>query len=213
MQNINTNLAKKNSLITTMIVILICSTLVLFSFFLVGQKSPTYSKTDIAKKELTNSYGEIVKKIISDFEKEWTSLEMHKNPNNYLGDLVTGPLYDYYQRHPLYQNQSSFLISSELEITEIKVLEFDDNVFKAIACINWGIDQVDTNGSLLKKYGTSKIQKFYAFFREKGKWKLGLFIDITNPHAGQQEWEYLPADLKNYVGKFTPFTYMKCLSN
>jgi hypothetical protein len=213
MQNISINLSTKKVIISILIVTLLCLSLVLIYLFKVDQNTAIFRKTDITRNELTNSHGEIVKKIISDFEQVWTSLDMHKNPNRYLSDLVTGPLLTYYQKHPLYQNLGSFLISRELGITEIKVLEYDDKVFKAIACIDWGIDQVDSNGNLIKHYEKSKILKFYTFFRENEKWKLGLSIDITNPDAGLHEWEYLPADLKKYVGEFTPFTYMKCLSN
>ena len=211
MQDINsTKKFKKKVQYFIFFFIVICFVLSLFAFLNWEQTRTTLKKTEEIETLLTEEHMAEAKKAVQHFEASWMGLEMHKNPKYYYEELITGPLLRSYINQLNFQSENVWLIPFQTDIMDIRVVEYDDQNMKVIACLDQRIKGVDHSGTAIEEYPLRRIIMFYVFVKDGESWKVGNFLDITDPKQALQDWDFMPKDLKDITGDISSIVYKKC---
>lgn len=189
-----------------------CVALSLYVFLSQDISQTAYPKyeEDEAEALLTIEHGDAAVAGVNHFEQTWFSLEMHKDPKPYLYELLTGPLLNYYVNQVHYQEDGDWLIPGQTDVLDLKVVDFNDQRMKVIACLNQGIIRVNRSGTVIERYPLRRIAKLYVLILDEGSWKVGNFIDITDPEQALQDWDFMSKDLKKIIGEIRSFVYNSC---
>lgn len=186
-------------------------TLFLFAFFNWGQNnSTTYQKTQEIEAFLTREHGDEVRVVILHFEKTWFNFEMHKDPEPFMRELITGPLLEYYLKQINNQDNDYWLIPGQIDIFGLKVVDYSEKSMKVIACLNQGTDKVTREGIITERYPIHQVVKLFILIRADGSWKFGNMIDMTDLKQALQDWDFLPQELKDISGEIDMLVYKNC---
>lgn len=192
--------------------VLVCITLILYAFINWDQsKSTAYQKTQEIEALMTREHADEAKAVILNFEQNWFSFEMHKDPEPYLRELLTGPILNYYLK--LINNQDSidyWLIPSQIDVTDLKVVDYNKESMKVITCLNQGTDKITHDGIITERYPMHRLIKLFFLLKADGSWKIGNVLDITDPKQALQEWDFMSQDLKGITGDISSLVYDSC---
>ena len=152
------------------------------------------------EKKLTEQYGQEVSFLVENFEMRTGSFEGHYN-NDMLIDTATGD----YLEHLMQSNPDMapyWLIVTNVEIKHIRVIEYQPEEIKTIACMVRDIEErTPKTGEWIKSYGPNKICKLYVFSLVNNKWKVAATFNTTNPNDIAHDWTYAPEWLKEVIGE------------
>src|SRR5262249_4723548 len=139
---------------------------------------------------------------IENFETKWSALESIRNPGIQT-EVATGPYLDYFGNARLgdaVYKEPFWLVTRAVVVTNVRVLEYNTEGFRAIACITKSLNETDTAGIVQKSLAPYKFRGIYVFVRDSNRWKLEAFFDTTDPEKSLRDWDYASDWLKQTVG-------------
>jgi hypothetical protein len=147
---------------------------------------------------LTQVHGDEVRSSIAHYWMLLGSLEARHNPD-VIYAVATGELADYLveaYKKVNYSNEPYLLLTTAVEIRKLRIVEFDSQRFKSIACVKESINRVAlTDERLLDSYQTDRCYIF-VFLNNDQIWKVAGYIDIDDP----QSYSSAPDWLKTIIG-------------
>lgn len=198
----------------TVIFAVVCIALILYIIINWGQsKSTAHQKKQETEVLLTKEHGDEARSVILHFEQTWFSIEMHKDPEPYLRELLAGPLLDYYLKLINNLDSDYWLIPGRVDVIDLKVVEYGNESMKVITCLNQGTDKVTRDGTILESYPIRKLVKLFILIKTDDSWKIGNVIDMTDPKQALQDWDYTSQDLKSITGDIGSLVYNSCQIN
>jgi hypothetical protein len=177
-------------------------------------KSASFQKTQEIEALLTREHSDEARAVILYFEQTWFNFEMHKDPEPYLRELLTGPLLGYYLKQ--INNQDSieyWLIPGQTNVIDLKVVDYSKESMKVITCLNQGTDKITREGVIAERYPIRRLVKLFILIKAGGSWKIGNVIDMTDPKQALQEWDFMSQDLKGITGDIGSLVYNSCQTN
>lgn len=161
--------------------------------------SESVRATAEAERALTVVYGVEARNTIENFESKWLGFEAHRSPATQSG-LATGPYLEYwgYAREgtALY-NEPSWRITRSAFVKSVRVLEYNPERFKAVACVIKNSDEVTQEGVVNETLSPLEICGVYVFVRQDSVWKLAGFFNTADP----RDWDHAPDWLKQIIGE------------
>jgi hypothetical protein len=188
----------------------ICAALGIYGIVKLGQSNNLSLYAEAREVLLTREHGDEAREAVMYFEQNWLSLEMHKAPKTFIVELLSGPLLHSYTNPFNFQDEVNWLIPSQTRVTNLRIVDYSDQMMKVIACLNQRIDKVDHLGTVIEQYPVRQIVKYYVFILDAGSWKVGYFLDFTDPKQALQDWDFLPNELKDVTGDINSFVYKSC---
>ncbi len=153
-----------------------------------------------AERQLTAQHGQEVSRLIIDFERKAGSLDRHYN-NDMLTEITTGPFLEYLARFEP-EKESYWLITTNVQIEHIRVLEYSPNRIKAVACMMREIEErTAITGEWIKSYSPNEICVLYVFSLENKVWKVAAVFNTTDPTKIDRDWTYAPDWLREVIGE------------
>lgn len=149
--------------------------------------------------QLNELYGTEVEDTIASFESQWLSLEAHLNPS-LQSELATGPYLEAFgyasQGQDLY-NEPFWLVTTSASVQSIRVLEYNSERFKTVACVTSYGNRLTTDGEFIEQLSPYEFCGVYVFAREDNLWKLAGFFNM----ADRRDWDYAPNWLQEIIGE------------
>jgi len=178
--------------------------------------SVQYSHATIdAELELTQSYGKEVAQKIENFQSNWDSLEVIKNPD-LRKELAVSPFVDEFIMTASASNDNSLicdtdecLVVSSVNVEKVRVLEYSEERFKAIGCATALIDKVTPKGEFIESLAPHDFTSIYVFVLDGGSWKLSGLYNVTIPQDAIRDWDFTPDWLKQILGDL-PVDNLSC---
>jgi len=144
-----------------------------------------------------SEYKAEVQAQIERFETHRLSLEAHLNPG-VQSETMTGRFLEVYGLASTnLQAEPFWIINTSIVITEVKVLEFTADRFKATACSKSTADEITPQGAFIRSLPPLEICGVYVFVREADTWKLAGYFNTADP----RDWDYAPQWLKAIIGE------------
>ncbi len=175
-----------------------------------------YSNATIdAELELTQSYGKEVAQRIENFQSNWDSLEVIKNPD-LRKELAVSPFVDEFimtasasNNHSLICDTDECLVVSSVNVEKVRVLEYSEERFKAIGCATALIDKMTPKGEFIESLDPYDFTSIYVFVLDGGSWKLSGLYNVTIPQDAIRDWDFTPEWLKQSLGDL-PVDNLSC---
>jgi len=211
MQNIGSSRMLSGKLPAYLILLIaVCVILGVYAIVELDQGKNTSLNVEEREVLLTKEHGETAREAVTHFEQTWLGLEMHKDPQTFIDELLTGPLFVSYMNRFNFRDDVYWLIPSQTVITNLRVVDYSDQMMRVIACLDQGIDKVDPFGAVIEQYPVRKKVKYYVFMPDTSSWKVGSFLDFTDPKQALQDWDFLPQELKDVTGDINAIVYKSC---
>lgn len=152
--------------------------------------------------QLTELHGVEVEDVMVNYQSQWLSLEAHLDPS-LQSELATGPYLDAYgyarEGQALY-DEPYWLVTTSVSVQSVRVLEYDSERFKAVACVTRHVDKLTTGGEeLIEHLLPYESCCVYVFVREDDLWKLAGLFNMGD----KRDWDYYaPSWLKEIIGEW-----------
>jgi hypothetical protein len=195
-----TNKNKLNSLVYSRILLMFL--FLLFIFNLTGCiASENKSQEPTLATEFPKEVVEDVSNTILNFETLWSGEQAYVDPK-IQNELATGKYLEYWSYERLnIADEPFWLVTDSASLESIDLIEYENDYFKAEACVQRNGRKIKPDGSLIQKDSTSPLTcGVYVFIKEMHVWKLLGYLDITDPRT----YEYAPDWLKEIIGKIPP---------
>ncbi len=138
--------------------------------------------------------------VIVNFETLWLSEQSHRNPSSQ-AELATGEYLDRlgYANSNI-QNEIEWLVTDEAKLESLKLIEYDEQRFKAEACVITSGRRIRPNGDFIGLFSNVRVCGIYVFIKTDNKWKLLGFLNNMDP----RNYEHTPDWLKEIIGDIPP---------
>jgi hypothetical protein len=159
--------------------------------------------TKAAETSLTSAHGTEARSAIENYEAEWMSLEAHKNPTTQ-SRLATGGYlwyWGYARMGEKVYDEPFWLITKSATVTNLRVLEYSPDRFKAIASVKGSTDKITPKGEFIESLPKPEYCLLYLFIREDGAWKVADLFDITSRSEIERDWANNVAWEKEVLGQ------------
>lgn len=160
---------------------------------------------------LTARHGEEVKFAIERYETNWLSFEAHLNPGLQTR-YATGYHLEYWGFARIGSgilNEPFWLVTRSAMVSRLRLLEYSEDRFKAIALAASTVDKLTLDGGLIETLPPQKTCRLYVFLNEDNVWKAVAVFDATDTRNVDRDWDAaaeaihrhivdLPADITRY---------------
>lgn len=96
---------------------------------------------------------------------------------------------------------SSFFSFHNVNVEEVRVLEYTTDTLKVIGCGTHDIDEVTLAGDFIKSIPLRDFRGIFVFMKENRTWKLADAYDFMDINGGLRDWEYVSEQRKETIGK------------
>jgi hypothetical protein len=165
-----------------------------------------------AENKLTIDHGEEVRSAIGKFETNWLTLASIRNPS-LQSEIATGKYLEYFgvaREGKSIFDEPFWLITKSATVTSVRVLEYNADQFKAIACVKSLVIKTNTNGKIMDYLPPHDFRGIFIFSRENNVWKLSDYLETTNPDNALYTWDTTPDWSKKLIGDFSTEVDQDC---
>lgn len=138
-----------------------------------------------------------VSNVILNFEMLWLSEKSHRDPI-FQAELATGEYLDRLSYiNSNVQNEVEWFVTDMAELASLRLIEYDQQRFRAEACVTTSGRKIHPNGDLLGLFSDVRVCGIYVFVKIENIWKLLGFLNNMDP----RNYEHAPDWLKEIIGE------------
>lgn len=162
----------------------------------------TKATEDVAA-TLTATHGAEIREVVEQYATDWLSLAAPKNPTTQ-SRLATGEYlwsWGYARMGAKVYDEPFWLITKSATVTNLRVLEYSPERFKAIASVEELTDKITPQEEFIESLPKHEYCRLYLFVREDDAWKVADLFDMTRQSDIDRDWENNVAWEKEVLGQ------------
>ncbi len=102
---------------------------------------------------------------------------------------------------------STHYITTNIDLKEVRVLDYAPLQFKAVGCGQMNRDEVTPEGEQIRTLPGWTFKKIYVFNREDDIWKLAAVYDFTDPNGAIRDWSYVLDWERDLIGPLPDYVH------
>jgi len=159
---------------------------------------------------LTDQHGKEVQTIIETYEVAAHNINTYQSADR-RASIFSGTFLDELNQYFSTPDQpTAWTIVTQANVTQVKVLSYSSSEIIVLACVSDQELELNDQGKLVKQLPSASFGAAYVFVHADANWKLGNYLNVTDPKSARTIYAAMAQDLQQLSGPVDPLLNISC---